>query len=799
MGNTHGGMNLNVISGIYANEAKGATCLLLQQKVLAEQAVRVEKYISEAQEFKEKLQDIVADSQVGPLEETTNPLKSRMSNEEKKSKTGPDGRVLDDVEMTIMGILDSDGKISVKGRLSDFMSLMTRITKVDHRALCLHILQNCISEICQHTFIEEGGLRLLKQWIKVAQEQSCINELKSILKLLKKLPLHKDYVLSSGIDVMMKQLKKWNDGALSKQVESLKNAWSEAMKSNTSTDSTTLRANAGTPEPLSEAQVMMVSAIQTNLIASKPHVTPTAIPVAPDSAAEHAAVKEKSGQREIKPSPLTSAVPTVPPSEPNEVVLTSRPAAKFIGMKVVTVEASKEPTESKMPSSPTARAVSGSAPSVGRAETIIPTAHTPTEISASDITALVSSVPVADINKSLQVQPRAASKKVDMSAIAKQAQERADAEAAVAAAEEEAAKAEARAALKPGKGGLKRTYAEANNGAPVTDEQAARKAKVRRGIRWRDREGDKLCDIREIEPREGITRNTGKYKEMQQREKQMEKDARKIKTTDSMQKTCEWVSPTLLKLSLEVQEASLGPVNSNEKPVIESYVAITSDASYPDVSLIPNDPMEPSASADSGILAVVPPKKVVSIVFQSGPVGGFNAAGHTANEDMFDPLGAVDNNSLLRPNTNAPNLLYASVPIELHFLEPALLQVLARDPHQIASLLNFDGSVNHTMVQTFRQLVGGVTALPPPVVANRESRFSNISSGSAPSMQPHMTVNPFTSEVSILPPPPTPQTMPASKGALKNRQASIPCTWFNTPQGCLKGDACVYGHFRKIK
>jgi hypothetical protein len=382
--------------------------------------------------------------------------------------------------------------------------------------------------------------------------------------------------------------------------------------------------------------------------------------------------------------------------------------------------------------------------------------------------------------------PKADRKKLDMGAIARQAMATAEADATRKAEEDAQAELEARAACRPGKGGLKRAHSEVSGTG--SDEQAARKMRLSRGIRWADRDpGGVLNHYLTIEARDGDSRSLGKYKDMQAKEKQMEKMGRNLKKQDSMQKTCEWVTPAKLALSVEVEEASHGPVESKEMLSMDAYTSITSDAAYPDVSLIPPDPSDPLDKESSKLL---PPKKVVNIVFESGPVGGSNAAGHTANEDIFEPLSSMDSTTVVGGhNVNAT--LYASVPEALHFLEPVLIAALARTPQHIGAMLNFDGTPNMSVIGAFRQqhVMQGAPLPPPAPTAPRSSRFSDAPQ--PPSM------NPFTSEINALPAPPPRMTIPLAQG--KSKQASIPCSWFNTPAGCQKGDACVYGHFRKLK
>jgi hypothetical protein len=751
------------ISGEFSSEAKGVSCLLLQRDILSFQAIHIEKYLVEAKDYQKSLkaQTITENAELYPAEEVlSNRMSSSESKEAKKSKLGPDDRVLDDTEITIMGILDADGKIAARMRLTEFMSLMTRITKVDHRVLCLHILQNCLSEPCQTYFVEDGGLRILKQWIKVAQEQTCINELKSILKLLKKLPPHMEQVKSSGIDSIFKTLKKWENGTLAKQVEAVKDAWSAQWTGGMT--SSTLPLQSGNSVPLSEDLTLMTSAVQDKLIESRPKLVSPVSVIEPSASLE----KEKTSTPALV-APVPVPVQVVSKSmDVVEAARIERPASKFMGMKVITVESANKQSEQKALPSPIAAHV----PSAEPVE-----ATSPSEKSST--TPLVTSGSADSVVHTA----RSSSKKVvDMGAIARQAQEKADAEAVVRAQQEEITKAEERAANnpKPGKGGLKRSHAEVtDSGDAAGIGPAARKIKVKRGIRWSDHENGQLREIKMVENWIPPVKGKGGKddKDMQMRDKQMEKVTR-MKQPFSMQKSCEWSLPSKLRLSLEIQENSHNPVDSAEKAKIEGYVATTPDASYPDVTLIPDDPDEPIPSSASAPTAVA--VNVIPITFVNGPVGGQGANGHTANEDFFEPFGASESVAV---TSSANGNLYASVPEQLHFLEPALLQLLVRDTQQIGAMLNFDGTVNHTMVQTFRQHALGLPPAPGSSLGN----------------------NPFTDKPLFLPQAPPmglaiapPRAAPPQQF---NKQASIPCTWFNTPQGCHKGDSCVYGHFRKIK
>ena len=683
---------------LYESDAKGAACLLLQREVISVQAVSVEKYLREGILLQEKHLQVPFDcSELGEV------LSNRMADaEETKSAKGVDDssskkkeRVMDDIEVTIMGILDSDGKITVKTRLAEFMSLMSRIEKVDHRALCLHILQKNMSSACEHAFVQEGGLRLLKQWIKTSKEQKCINELKSICKLLKKLPYYSEQLSSCGFSQTLKSLKVWEDGMFEKHVNAILEAWRAKAKEEDKGGKSG-RNNSAAAVPLTVDQKNMTAAMREKM------------------------VKERGDQEEARaPSPSESSASTA---------VAKTVASKPIGMKVVTMAgASSTPIDPKV--SPTAKSVGlnvvkPTAKAASTSETsAAPGNGTTAAVAAAQEKVTPPAVPMAILTRTV---PRAASKKVDIGAIARAAADDADRKA-----KEEATEARANAP-KPGKGGLKRSYgdvsgaANGNGGGP--DNQKARK--VKRNIRWADAEGGALKDVRTFYV-EGLKASTAKHKDAAAREKQLEKESRKAHKKDSMQKKCAWAKPEKLGWLgdvEQVQEQALESFESKEVEVIKSRLEVTPDASYPDVTLIPNDPEEPDRSCPE-LSVKGGPTKSVDIIFNSGPVGGLNPWGAAAAVDDFHPLGATDG----RPS---PAIL-ACVPEQLHFIGGPVLEVLAKEPTQIAALLNFDGSPNMSMINAFRSHILGPTAPPmapppAPVGATRQSRFSNANNAPTP-------------------------------------------------------------------
>ncbi len=76
------------------------------------------------------------------------------------------GRCMDNEEITIVSLLDDVGNLSTQECLDAFIILMTRITRIEHRALCVEVLMNHLSKECETMFVAHGGFKILKRWIK---------------------------------------------------------------------------------------------------------------------------------------------------------------------------------------------------------------------------------------------------------------------------------------------------------------------------------------------------------------------------------------------------------------------------------------------------------------------------------------------------------------------------------------------------------------------------------------------------------------------------------------------------------
>ena len=182
----------------FADDAKINAVLLLQRRIFQLQAEQLEIAIRRQQD---------EEAATPQLEAILLPsiLARRNISEEMRSQN----RILDDVEMTILGILDCAGFLSLSSRISEFIVVMTRVVKVEHRALCLRILTKCMTPECGQSFITFGGLRLLKRWIKVAEDEDCVDELRVIVNLCKVLPFDGQALKDTEIGKSIRRLLKF--------------------------------------------------------------------------------------------------------------------------------------------------------------------------------------------------------------------------------------------------------------------------------------------------------------------------------------------------------------------------------------------------------------------------------------------------------------------------------------------------------------------------------------------------------------------------------------------------------------
>jgi hypothetical protein len=204
----------------FVDDAKINAVLILQRRIFQLQADCLHSAIQQQQHS--KISDPISANSGFPAL-----LVRRNISDEMQSQN----RILDDVEMTLLGILDSSGMLSLCSRISEFIVVMTRVVKVEHRAICLYILSNCMTPKCGQSFITFGGLR----WIKVAEEEDCVDELRIIITLCKSLPFDAQAVKDTEIGKSIRRLLKFRSNStniemLYTEVRNLMQHWTNHVK-----------------------------------------------------------------------------------------------------------------------------------------------------------------------------------------------------------------------------------------------------------------------------------------------------------------------------------------------------------------------------------------------------------------------------------------------------------------------------------------------------------------------------------------------------------------------------------------
>lgn len=107
---------------------------------------------------------------------------------------------------------------------------------MDHRIFCLEILRTHITPALSQEFISLGGLRLLKKWLKAAEDMDHAEELRLIVTVLRTLPFDSQAIKTSEIGKTVKKLSKYvsRSGAkvtsLHVEIQGLMTVWTEYIQ-----------------------------------------------------------------------------------------------------------------------------------------------------------------------------------------------------------------------------------------------------------------------------------------------------------------------------------------------------------------------------------------------------------------------------------------------------------------------------------------------------------------------------------------------------------------------------------------
>lgn len=140
--------------------------------------------------------------------------------------------------------------------------------------------------------------------------------------------------------------------------------------------------------------------------------------------------------------------------------------------------------------------------------------------------------------------------------------------------------------------------------------------KTKKPLKWADADGGILREVRLFEVkklRAGATVNYKTHRDMVRKERQLEQKTNTSKIVEAMQPTIVWYKPKKRVLSFEMQEYAAGPVDSPEAEIQARRIAVVLESRYMDDVSIPADPDEisgirlnGSSSATSAVCEDVP-------------------------------------------------------------------------------------------------------------------------------------------------------------------------------------------------
>ena len=383
---------------------------------------------------------------------------------------------------------------------------------MDHRALCLEIILNHFGSNQLHEFVQNGGYRILRRWLKNAEERDLVDEMSSILKICSILPFDTNAVKQSEIGKMIKKLQKFQLSKEStihavdinhfhKQVNQLMDQWKEQIASSKSKQPVSVEQSKVVTKP---KDVAAASSIRSNNgldkvePAPQPAVKTEQEPVAGNaptkstnlaSANSTLAEKIRSNMKLMKEAEAEMAkdngISEAKVDEDNrnegamEIGYHPEPASESDEMEVVKFEA------------------------VAVVQPVEPVKPAPRKIDRKPLDM------IEGARKLLSERPQPSQKDNNLLDELKMQNDSSLSE------------------VKPlAKGGLKK--------------KGVTKPKI--SIRWADDEGGMLREIRtiEVEKIKSSVANYKTHKDLVKKEKQLEKDIISMKTTDAMQRTTEW-------------------------------------------------------------------------------------------------------------------------------------------------------------------------------------------------------------------------------------------------------------------
>lgn len=88
------------------------------------------------------------------------------------------------------------------------LNVVVPFPQIDHRLFCLELIKNYLTKEQSLQFVENGGLRILRRWMKIAEDADNVDELSFLLGVCEKLPFVESAVRHAEIGKSIKRLSK---------------------------------------------------------------------------------------------------------------------------------------------------------------------------------------------------------------------------------------------------------------------------------------------------------------------------------------------------------------------------------------------------------------------------------------------------------------------------------------------------------------------------------------------------------------------------------------------------------------
>ena len=407
--------------------------------------------------------------------------------------------------------------------------------------MALEVLTNYLAPAQAKEFVMFGGFRLLRRWLREAEEEDSLFEMLAIIKLAAKLPFDSNSIKVSEIGKLIKRLQKYQPKHANHYTTIEVNEFLQAV--NQVVDSW-------------KEQLQMIS--KTKKAQAEAPITSAVVKIEPKTE-----TKDVPTKKALESKPLVSSInQNLPVRTPVTVTMASTET------KMDVVEESEDPLSLASPAASTPTTTFSFPPETND-ESIESKNSEPVVPLPSVMSTLPAAKPVVKERKPLGML-EGARKLLAMRA--EQAKTAAATAATTAAANSSDlqkdivsndVKDPAARNQKPlAKGGLKKK-----------DSSSTKKEKV--GIKWADEEGGLLREIYtiEVEKIKSSVANYKTHKDLVKKERQLEKETHLTQVTEAMHRTTEWRIPKPLSLSIQITDNIGIPTGSIEKNVQAERIA----------------------------------------------------------------------------------------------------------------------------------------------------------------------------------------------------------------------------------